>query len=467
MTDKPPLANFDSASTMTRALGRCLHGRDFPMLGVIPKWGSPGMRAVGAAVNALPVALRRQVYIWSGWSEAVSIRRLAGVRTAEIADWAVQQYPRKRYPAAMIGSSNGALMHLCAALGIPWLPQTVLIPVRRHGVDAGDPAGELEWGREPAAGLLEANPDLALHHMHDPNQDQLMIRRMSYFRVKMLRLPQAYKDFLLETLEPGGTIFVADCRLRWPAVKVGERHVFQFGALGGLSPEEYTQGGPRVARFLEQHGSSERGWKAPAPDHPAPEAEWGFEPALRDELEVFADENGFRLQTIAFEHPEDPSPLVADLYRAWYHQNGMPADTLLMPNFILMEPYWTLRTGAVPFWTVFNVEPSADALERYLSSRDPFDDIYLMLFSHGAESAGLASAKRWRSLAENAKRRGKLLGADERNYPRDFATFTRYYRAFQKEIQTHHPTQPPPRFPLRDLDSLRAQLDEDFRVNWT
>ena len=48
--------------------------------------------------------------------------------------------PDGRYPAVMIGSSNGALTHLAAACGVPWLPQTVLVPVRRPRADPADMA---------------------------------------------------------------------------------------------------------------------------------------------------------------------------------------------------------------------------------------------------------------------------------------------------------------------------------------
>jgi hypothetical protein len=33
----------------------------------------------------------------------------------------------------------------------------------------------MQWGREPGQRLLEANPTLGLHQMHDANQDRLMI----------------------------------------------------------------------------------------------------------------------------------------------------------------------------------------------------------------------------------------------------------------------------------------------------
>jgi len=41
---------------------------------------------------------------------------------------------------------------------------------------------------------------------------------------------------------------------------------------------------------------------------------------------------------------------------------------LLVESFIVMEPFWTIRTGSVPFWMVFNKLPSAEALEQYLDA---------------------------------------------------------------------------------------------------
>ena len=124
------LANFDSSAAMLRALGRYLHGRDFPRVGSIPAVMAP----LGLVLNRLPRRVAEAVYRFGGWVEAVPTDRLGEIDTETISEWAVREYPRRPYPAAMIGSSNGAAVHLCAALGIPWLPQTFLIPVRQRSI---------------------------------------------------------------------------------------------------------------------------------------------------------------------------------------------------------------------------------------------------------------------------------------------------------------------------------------------
>lgn len=109
--------------------------------------------------------------------------------------------------------------------------------------------------------------------------------------------------------------------------------------------------------------------------------------------------------------------LVADFFRAWYRRRRLLAERLVVANFILMEPYWTLRTGSVPFWTVFDVEPSAARLESYLAGTDAYDEIYLWRFPHGVRSAGRASVERWRSVLARARKRGGFLGQDLGRYP--------------------------------------------------
>src|SRR5699024_8982229 len=80
-----PLAQFDSASAMARALGAYLKGRDFPALGPYPAWAEPALKIVGTAVNALPDPAKRQVYIWSGQREAIKPERLGAIRAERLA----------------------------------------------------------------------------------------------------------------------------------------------------------------------------------------------------------------------------------------------------------------------------------------------------------------------------------------------------------------------------------------------
>lgn len=453
------IADFDSATAMVRATARFLRGRDFPTLGV----RSP-LEPFAPLIRRLPVAAIEQLYTWSGASEAIPPERVGEVNAEEISRWVVSEYPPRQFPTAFVGSSNGALVHLAAAMGGPILPQTFLVPVRRFGIDPDDPVSDMEWGREPGRRLLEANPDLQLHHMHDANQDRLMVRLMSYFRVKRRRLGAVYTRFLETILPAGATLFVVETRRRWPVTTVGERHYFQPGAMGGLEPEAYLHGSPEVADYLERYGSSRRRWEPPPVDDEQPEAEWGFEPRILDDLVALADRRRLRLRRIVFTDPEDFSPPVADLHRWWYRRRGIEPPRLIADSFILMEPYWTLRTGSVPWWALFSVMPSAERLERYLDGVEPFDEIGIMLFNYGVEGAGFAPIDRWRAILRRARRRGFFVGVDETKYPRDFVSLKAYHDDMLK-LRPRFPI--PERLALDELEAFVASSEGSYAVEWT
>lgn len=457
----PYVAGLDSASTMIRALGTYLHGKDLPMMGLVPPSVGPLLMALGN----MPSFVREWLYTWSGWLDAIPEHQsdIEQIRSETIARWMVNQYPTRRYPAAMIGSPNGAAVHLGAALGIPYLLQTVLMPIRRK-VRPDDAQEDLEWGREPAQQILRNNPDLALYQMHDPNQDRLMLSKMGYFRAKQLRLGAVFEQFLRENLEPGATLFVVECEFRWLSTQVADHHYFQFGGTGDLTPEEYYEGNsPRIRDYLRRRRSHRQTWHPPEPDGWRPEAEWGLDPTLRHDVERFARRHGYRVRRIVFNHPEDMSELVADLYRWWYRELQHAVNRLLVESFVYIQPLWTLRMGAVPFWAVFNAKSSVNRIKQYLDSSDPYDEIFLSLFSNSVDATGIASIDEWRSLLQWARKHGQFLGVDERKYPGDVVSFVRYYKDIKK-MGGKLPLPDP--LTLPQLDTFLAQAGERYPVRW-
>jgi hypothetical protein len=455
------LANFDSASAMVRALSRYLKGKDNPGLGGI----APPSNKLAAAVNAIPRLGREAMYTVSGAAEAIPPKKLGDVRSDELRRYVVQSYPDRQYPAIFIGSSSGGLMHLAAALGVPWLPQTFLVPVRRAGVHPDEPKADLEFSREVAGPLLEANPDLQLHHMHDPNQDRLMVNLMTYFRVKLLELGEVYERWIDRHLAPGGTIYISECQRPWPTTRVDDRFIFQFGALGGATEEEFFTGGPRVEAYLEHYQSHRRRWDPPTPDGKSPEAEWGFEPAMRDSIVRLGERRGFRVERVVYDEPEHLSGLTAELYRSWYGERGIPSNRLFVESFLIAEPWWTLKTGSVPFWMKFNMEPSLEFLETYLDTSDPYDEIYLTLFMHGVEAVGLPSIDRWREVLGRARRRGSFIAVDEEKYPLDFGILGSYHPELRSTIPSRYPMPGP--LHLSKLKAFVREQGHRFPVRWT
>jgi hypothetical protein len=415
------VAAFDSASAFLTSLALALHHEDFAYLGQ-----SRLKVPLVYASKALPRRLRRRAYAMASGREGVPPNRLGGIDLEQVATWATAKYPDRPFPAVLLGSSNGALTHLAAACGIPWLPQTMLVPVRRPGADPDDYRGAADFGVRHAPCLLDRNTGVQLHHMHDANQDALSASQMAYFRVKWRLIPEAYRRFLQQRLRPGAPIILVRDTSSWPVTRYGDRHVFQVGAQGGMSAEEYLAR-PNV----------------PSPNDTAPEAEWGFAEPLAEAVHDWATTASHPVIEIEYNHPQHPSSAVATTTRSWLRDRGEPAERLLVSSFIVHDPWRTITTGSVPFWTFFPVRSGAADLAAYLDATT-YDDIDIMLFSHGAHSRGLTYAQTWQQLADRARRQGRLLATDPSAFPTDFPVFVRYTRALRTLPDAVTPWRPMP-----------------------
>jgi hypothetical protein len=181
-------------------------------------------------------------------------------------------------------------------------------------------------------------------------------------------------------------------------------------------------------------------------------------------VERLARRRSYRVRRLVFDEPEHLSPLVAELYRWWYRERGYQPSRLLVESFIVLEPWWALRTGSAPFWMKFNKEPSLRWVHQYLDTADPFDEIYLMLFSHGVDSVGLPSIEEWRSVPRRARKRGHFVGVDEQRFPRDFGVFARYHPDLARKVLARYPIPGP--LELSQLDTFLAQASGRYPVHW-
>lgn len=414
------------------------------------------------ASRLLPEPIKVAAFSRAGAAEAISPKALADVKPDRFGRWVTESYGRRRFDAVAIGSSNGAVAHLCAAMEVPWLPQTFLVPVRRSA-DPDDCVSDYELATQEAGALLSAQPGLAIHQMHDPNQDRLMVRHIAYFRMKMRALVASYRRYLRQCLPPGGTILVVDDRIRWPVTRRGARHVYQHGAVGGIAPEEYEAGSPRVDRFLAEEDADVRAWEFPPVTEWVPEAEWGYDAALTADIRAFAAQHGYRVAHLSFESPESISPVVAEVYRDWYDGVAAPTTRLLVETFICTEPSWALATRTVPLWLTFGTEPSLDTFSKYLATGSGFEEILITLFSHGVRSAGYAAADRWLQVAAERGVRAELVDVDPDKWPVDFATLSTYADTLYNRKP---PGDFPPPLPLASAAAAVNRFGSGAGVEW-
>jgi len=422
MTDLAPdrvIASFDSATALRAANVAALKGQTFPYLGA--------SRLAGAAVRVgaeLPWRLLRRVYAQIGAFEGVRPDQLGRVDLRTVARLLTEDYPRRGYPAVMIGSSNGAVLHLAAAMQVPWLPGTVLVPVKRTG-DPQRPVDAMRFGQSVADKFLDRNEEVVLHHMHDQVQDQLMVARMTYFRIKWRHLPEPYSQFLGAALTPGAPVILVEDESSWPVVRLGERHVFQAGAQGGLDPQGYLD---------KPH--------TPAPNDRAPEAEWGADPGFGEAVTNWAVAQGHPLVRVRFQGPQAPAHAVATVLRAWSAVRGGAQNTLLVPSFALLDPWRTINAGIVPFWAFFSVRPAVQALDDHLAGSARYDDVYVLPFQHGVDSEGIATPAAWAATIRRHGATPHFVGLDLDRFPHDIGLLGRYSSALNALPAASEPWSP-------------------------
>ena len=422
MSDLDPkqvVASFDSASVLHAAAAAALEGQPFRNLGSSTLAGL-AVRAAGR----LPWSVLRGIYTRIGASEGINPRRLGDVDLAGVAASFAERYPKRRYAAILLGASNGALTHLGAAMQVPWLPDTVLVPVAHVG-DTERPDEAMEFGRSVAPALLDRNPDVVLHHMHDQLQDVLMAERMSYFRVKWRRLPEAYANFVDNHLAVDGTVVLVNDRSSWPVTRIGPRHVFQAGGRGGTPPEGY---------LARPH--------TPTSDDEAAESEWGLDPDFAEEVRAWCSQRGYRYAEISYDGPQAPAAAVATVMRDWYRARGEQTSRLVVPCFILGDPWQTICAAAVPFWLHFAVQPALQALDAYLDNTEPYSDVNVFLFEHGTKSPGIATPEEVAEVISRHGTRAHFDGLDPERFPHDIGTLGRYDRVFAQLPRARKPWSP-------------------------
>lgn len=102
-----------------------------------------------------------------------------------------------------------------------------------------------------------------------------------------------------------------------------------------------------------------------------------------------------------------------------------------MPSFVLGDPWLTVDTASVPFWTFFSVQPALAALRDHLERSEGYREAYVMLFEHGADSLGIAPPADWAQVLRDAGVRVDFLGLDQARFPHDIGFLARYGPALE------------------------------------
>ncbi|MFW5726537.1 MAG: hypothetical protein ACOCW4_01595, partial [bacterium] len=107
---------------------------------------------------------------------------------------------------------------------------------------------------------------------------------------------------------------------------------------------------------------------------------------------------------------------------------------------------------------------SADFVENYLKNRPEFDEIYMMLMSHGTESIGLAGIERWDKILTYARKNQKYIGVSRDDYPVNFGVYMRYFEDMQDKISERYPL--PESMQLSYAREFLTSQPDRFKMHW-
>lgn len=354
------------------------------------------LRAVACMVGGdgtSPVAWRREGLRWD---------EVEHVDLDEIAAWTAGHYRTDRsYPGAVIGSPNGAMAQLCALTRMPWLPQTMTVPVQWSSSRPPTAEQALRGGAGTAAAIVERNPAVRVHQVHGDHVVPWPGHRVSSFRCKQLRLPPAYTTFLDEVLAPGAPVLVLADESPWPVTTVSEHHLFQIGCRRAQAVEERAHGRragsalPGVLPRRQQGDVAAVG--EPRPDSLAPEAEWGLDPELTDDVARWAHRTGHPLRHIRIPGPHALAAPVSDLHRNRARSCGQPDTTLTVST---AAPLMARTAGHVPYWVAPPLRQALTGLTAYLADAG-YDAVEVRLHPVGDRNPGY---REWHRLLECAER---------------------------------------------------------------
>ena len=431
-----------------------------------PQAATPSQEQIARLASHLPPRIMRGVA-----SRAVARHALDPVLTRYVgseglARQALSVYRRidaaTRFPAILVGAPNGAIAYLAGLLQVPFLPAHFLLSF----ADATHPDDVLmyqEHGAELIYPILQRNPDLLAVNHYDPLHDRFLVEHVNHVRLKLLDLPEAYRHYIREHLEPGGVVLYVDCSLAWEQYQVDERHYFQVGGLGGYVDQDYLNGNDELDAWLASLASPHHGgWRLPSDfAHSSQrESEWGSLPEFRDAVRRFTQIEGYEFRSIAAGHPEDFSAMVYTAYLWESRLHYRTPNGILIECFSQINPTAALRSDLLPIWLPFNCDDSLEYLARIFQFLPKQSPILLSLLATFTQTPDLPGAQAWRQIVAKGAPI-TWIGVRPDHYPFDLASRFDYLPQLQRWTRSHPGAEPRPHLTPDEFQMMMHYLDQE------
>lgn len=258
-------------------------------------------RLINAPMTDLRAPYRQRRWLAhraEGHHDTLSLQDLANLDVEDIAGWFTAHYDcrhRGAYPGVVIGSINGAMVDVCMATAMPWLPQTMMLPLRWEPRCWSSLSAAAALGVQAAVGFHGRNPEVALHQSYDEWPAPGAGFGAPRMRAKLRRLPGAYVKFLDSSAAAGAVVILLQDESVWPTTQLSDRHVLHLG----------SRHNPRAAKSAY----------SVVPDGLSPDAEVGFDPDLSADVARWCAARDRPLYRVQIRDPLTLGPALANLAR--------------------------------------------------------------------------------------------------------------------------------------------------------
>ncbi|MGQ4833619.1 MAG: hypothetical protein ACP6IS_06975 [Candidatus Asgardarchaeia archaeon] len=424
--------NSDSSSAVVRAVSSSLKQTLFDPFELNPK-----LRYLAEFFSLFGAKVR----VWLANMTLKNMgtdRTLARYATIDIASkWVVSQYylpNNQKYNFIVIGAPSGAAAHLASILGAPFLTQHFLLILNANERNPDDVNLFLKSGLE-ISNILNTinNPDLLEIIIHyDPAHDRFMLRYLDTIRFKLRKLPSDYRSFMINNLKDEATIVFLDVKYFWYHYRIGDNITFQIGGLGDISPDEYINGSERLSNWLKMQGSKASAWSLgnEYSIEKYPESEWGTVSDLENDVQEFANENGFKFIKLSVDHPEKVSEFVFNFYLSLFNELSIEPTRYFFDMFTAINPYFNIATSSIPIWLPFRCYDSfrfAEYIVRQINKEQLTPELFFLTLVPGyTETLDQVKINEWIKLLSEIPKKFELIGTSKKYYPFDIVYPFRY-----------------------------------------
>jgi len=421
-------SNESSSPIITRAVANGLLGSKYENYHF-----SKLERTLLRIIGHLPSSVAEWLIPRANKGNLLSMQEVQDLKTSDLVNGRLKDYSENnaKYPAITMGiGMGGTTAHLSLALGGPFLPQAFVMTLQ-NGTMNGDVNSYNQLSLDAAKKITQNNHDLMSIQHYDPVHDGWLVKRVNHLRVKLIDLPEEYKDFIKNKLVAGGDLVYLEGRAKWKRFRTGKKNVFQVGGWGDISDKDFIFGSSILDAFAKKEKLDYSHWMLD--DYPledGPESEWGSEEGLGEAIDKFCQKEGFNFVKISYQDPNNFSKL------AFFSKQKILENANLEPAGVAVEMFSQFDTSIIdhsrllPLWLIFNTMDSS----RFLESMTQYFPIDKPVFFSGlatfSVTPDLVPFSEWERVLNGFDMIN--IGARKSHYPADTLALLDWKKPLEK-----------------------------------